>query len=84
MSQRDPAASERFFLRLVEFVEVLIEHPEIGRMVPDYEIPELRQRIFAGSYRVIHRSLTASDELRSRNQGSLLTPQLTPASCSRR
>lgn len=43
-----------FAQRIVEAVEELVEFPDIGRIVPEYSEPALRERI-VGNYRVVYR-----------------------------
>jgi toxin ParE1/3/4 len=40
--------------RIVQVVESIPRFPRMGRMVPEYEAPELRERI-VGNYRVVYR-----------------------------
>jgi len=43
-----------FAQRIVDAVEELVDFPEIGRIVPEYGEPALRERI-VGNYRVVYR-----------------------------
>lgn len=49
----DRAAAKRLVLKLRELARGIQDHPEIGRMVPEYEVPNVRERIF-GNYRLIY------------------------------
>lgn len=40
--------------RVCDVVESILQHPRAGRMVPEYGVPGLRERI-VGNYRVIYR-----------------------------
>ncbi|TVQ11015.1 MAG: type II toxin-antitoxin system RelE/ParE family toxin [Balneolaceae bacterium] len=54
IAQDDVATAEKWALNLIEKTDLLIEHPESGRIVPEYSEPNLRELIF-GNYRVIYR-----------------------------
>jgi toxin ParE1/3/4 len=43
-----------FAQRIVDAVEDLVEFPEMGRVVPEYNSPSLRERI-VGNYRIVYR-----------------------------
>jgi toxin ParE1/3/4 len=44
----------RFISKLIKRVEILIEFPESGRMVPEKNTPEIRELI-EGNYRIFYR-----------------------------
>ncbi len=44
----------RFILKLINRVDQLIEFPESGRIVPERNIPEIRELI-EGNYRIFYR-----------------------------
>lgn len=46
--------AEKWALKLIERTDQLMEQPESGRIVPEYNEPNLRELIF-GNYRVIYR-----------------------------
>ncbi|MEX1268734.1 MAG: type II toxin-antitoxin system RelE/ParE family toxin [Balneolaceae bacterium] len=50
----DIATAEKWALKLIEKTDQLIEQPGTGRIVPEYNEPNLRELIF-GNYRVIYR-----------------------------
>jgi plasmid stabilization system protein ParE len=54
IAQDDLATAEKWALRLIEKTDKLIEQPESGRIVPEYNETNLRELIFA-NYRVIYR-----------------------------
>lgn len=54
--------AQAFAQRLVEIVETIPDHPAAGSIVPEYDIPELRER-FLHSYRIIYRIRGKSIEL---------------------
>jgi toxin ParE1/3/4 len=47
--------------KLVDRVDILIEHPEAGRIVPEFEDESIRELI-EGSYRIIYK-IKSFDEL---------------------
>lgn len=48
-----PHYAERFSKRLVQAPRVLKEYPSLGRVVPEYQVENLRELIL-GSYRIIY------------------------------
>ena len=44
----------RFISKVIKRVDILIEFPESGRMVPEKNIPEIRELI-EGNYRIFYR-----------------------------
>jgi addiction module RelE/StbE family toxin len=44
----------RFISKLIKRVDILIEFPEYGRMVPEKNTPEIRELI-EGNYRIFYR-----------------------------
>lgn len=53
IAARDKPAAKCMVTRIRELARGTIEHPEIGRMVPEYESPNIRERIH-GDYRIIY------------------------------
>ena len=49
-----PEAGDRVVARIVERVEGLAEHPDLGRIVPEFEQPFLRELIHA-PFRIVYR-----------------------------
>ena len=49
-----PQRAQAFALRLIAHAEILLEHPESGRMVPEYHVPHIREIIFR-PYRIVYR-----------------------------
>ncbi len=49
-----PAVGKRLLAEVFEQVEVLAEHPEIGRNVPEFDTPTLRELIHP-PYRIVYR-----------------------------
>jgi toxin ParE1/3/4 len=41
-----PAIGDRLVTEIIAHVEVLIDHPEIGRMVPELSEPKVRELIY--------------------------------------
>lgn len=54
IARDDADAAEKWALNLIDQTDQLIEHPESGRIVPEYNDPTLRELIF-GNYRLIYR-----------------------------
>jgi len=54
IARDDFVTAEKWALKLIEKTDQLIEQPESGRIVPEYNEPNLRELIF-GNYRVIYR-----------------------------
>ena len=54
IARDDLVTAEKCALKLIEKTDQLIEQPESGRIVPEYNEPNLRELIF-GNYRVIYR-----------------------------
>lgn len=50
----NPEAVERLGLQLIEKTRVLVSFPELGRIVPDFEEPGIRELIFK-PYRIVYR-----------------------------
>jgi toxin ParE1/3/4 len=54
IAQDDLVTAEKWALKLIEITDQLIEQPKSGRIVPEYNEPNLRELII-GNYRVIYR-----------------------------
>jgi len=54
IARDSPSRAESFALRLIDQAEALMEHPEIGRTVPERRDPEIREIIFK-PYRIVYR-----------------------------
>jgi toxin ParE1/3/4 len=54
IAREDPQAAERFGLKLIEEALTLGRFPRIGRVVPEFGDPTLRE-IIHGRYRIIYR-----------------------------
>ena len=52
--------AKRFIEKLIEKVEILQDYPNMGRLVPEFENPKIRELI-EGNYRIIYR--TSSDHV---------------------
>ena len=52
-SEGVPQIGEKYVLEIVEHIETLLSHPEIGRQVPEFETPTIRELIHA-PFRVIY------------------------------
>ena len=58
----NPDAAVRLGFELIAKAEALADHPEIGRMVPEFRTPDLRE-ILCRSYRVIYRLRRATEQI---------------------
>lgn len=54
ISQNSPANARALINKIVDRVTVLETFPEVGRVVPEYQNPTIRQ-LLEGSYRIIYR-----------------------------
>jgi len=54
IARDDVDTAEKWALEVIKKTDQLIEQPESGRIVPEYNEPNLRELIF-GNYRVIYR-----------------------------
>ncbi len=54
IARDDLFTAEKWALKLIEKTDQLLEQPESGRILPEYNEPNLRELIF-GNYRVIYR-----------------------------
>lgn len=54
IAQHNPDAAARLGYQLITRTEILVNFPEIGRVVPEFKQPNLRELIYR-SYRVIYR-----------------------------
>ncbi len=50
---RDKPAAKRVVAKIRQLAEQLVEHPEIGRIVPEYGVQSVRERIWK-SYRIVY------------------------------
>ena len=59
----DSSAYARIFAqKVVSLVKLLPAYPQTGRMVPEYGMPNLRERIY-GDYRIVYRVLDSTIEV---------------------
>ncbi|MEY2482331.1 MAG: toxin ParE1/3/4 [Verrucomicrobiota bacterium] len=54
IARDNPARAESFGYQLMAQTDRLQEHPEIGRIVPEYRDPKIREIIFR-PYRIVYR-----------------------------
>ncbi|MEO1021094.1 MAG: type II toxin-antitoxin system RelE/ParE family toxin [Bacteroidota bacterium] len=54
IARDDLPTAEKWALKLIEKTDQLIEQPQSGRIVPEYNDPALRELII-GNYRIIYR-----------------------------
>lgn len=53
ISREDRPAAQRLVKKIRELAKGVVEHPQIGRVVPEYENVNIRERII-GNYRIIY------------------------------
>lgn len=51
----DRGAAKKHIANLKQWVKRLPEQPEIGRKVPELDLPGIRERIFGANYRIVYR-----------------------------
>lgn len=73
IAKDSPTYAIRFTDKLVDRVDVLIDHPEAGKIVPEFENESIRELI-EGSYRIIYiiRSITEITIVRIHHSARLL------------
>lgn len=54
IAQDSPTYASRYIDKLVDRVDILIAHPEAGRVVPEFEDESIRELI-EGSYRLVYK-----------------------------
>lgn len=52
-SEGVPQIGEKYVLEIIEHIETLLSHPGIGRQVPEFETPTIRELIHS-PFRVIY------------------------------
>jgi plasmid stabilization system protein ParE len=62
IAQDSPAYAEAFVLRLHTIVDRLAEFPMMGRRIPEFDTPELRE-IIIQNYRVPYRAASGTVEI---------------------
>jgi toxin ParE1/3/4 len=73
---RDSAHYSRLFAqRVITAVESLAQFPDLGRIVPEYQRPDLRELIFQ-NYRIVYRVRTDSVEIAAVVHGARLLPEV--------
>jgi addiction module RelE/StbE family toxin len=65
--------------RLIASLDQVSQFPEIGRVVPEYQRPDIRELIL-GSYRVVYRLQTGAAEVLTVFHGARLFPEDLDAS----
>jgi len=73
IAKDSPYYANRFIDKLVDRVDMLIDHPEAGRIVPEFE-NELIRELIEGSYRIIYKinSITEIGIVRVHHSARLL------------
>ena len=62
-----------FAKRIIELAEEIADYPQAGRIVPEYQRPDLRERILQ-NYRIVYRMKKDSVEVVAILHGSRLMP----------
>ncbi len=57
-----PVYARIFAKKVVFLVELLPAYPKTGRMVPEYNLPDLREKIY-GDYRIVYRIVETTIEI---------------------
>jgi addiction module RelE/StbE family toxin len=60
ISQDSVFYAGRFIDKLVSKVDILIDHPEAGRIVPEFE-NELIRELIEGNYRIIYKIISITE-----------------------
>ena len=60
VSQSSPKIGREFVNKIFKKIELLHDHPKIGRKVPEFDNDRIRE-LFQGKYRIVYRIV--SDEL---------------------
>lgn len=60
VSQSSPKIGREFVNKIFKKIELLYDHPKIGRKVPEFDNDRIRE-LFQGKYRIVYRIV--SDEL---------------------
>jgi len=73
IARDSPTYAIRFIDKLVDRVDILLDHPEAGRIVPEFE-NELIRELIEGSYRIIYeiKSITEIGIVRIHHSARLL------------
>ncbi|HWZ16266.1 MAG TPA: type II toxin-antitoxin system RelE/ParE family toxin [Mucilaginibacter sp.] len=73
IAKDSPYYANRFIDKLVDRVDILIDHPEAGKIVPEFE-NELIRELIEGSYRIIYKinSITEIGIVRIHHSARLL------------
>ena len=50
----DPLAARKWVAEVRKMVRTLQDQPELGRIVPEYERQNLRERIYSKNYRIVY------------------------------
>ncbi|HVW12854.1 MAG TPA: type II toxin-antitoxin system RelE/ParE family toxin [Mucilaginibacter sp.] len=60
IAQDSPVYASRYVDKLADRFDILVDHPESGRIVPEFEDESIRELI-EGSYRLIYKIRSASE-----------------------
>lgn len=51
--QQIPQVGENFILEIINHIETLVDNPEIGRQVPEFQMPSIRELIHS-PFRIVY------------------------------
>jgi toxin ParE1/3/4 len=71
ISKDSPSYARNFALKILESIETIRTFPHIGRIVPEYDDPQLREILFR-NYRIVYKSSENRAEIVTIFQGSKL------------
>jgi plasmid stabilization system protein ParE len=67
--------AKTFAQRIVEMIESIPDFPKAGRIVPEYQLDEIRERLYQ-DYRIIYRIKKDSVEIVTIIHGARLLPEI--------
>jgi toxin ParE1/3/4 len=72
-----PRYAHLFAQRIVATIETIPQHPQLGAMVPEYEMEEIRERLFQ-NYRIVYRVRDESVQIVAIIHAARLLPPILP------
>ena len=76
--EKDSEYYSRIFARqIVALIETIPDFPEAGKIVPEYQREDLRERLFQ-NYRIVYRLKPDSIEIAAIIHGARLLPEIQP------
>ena len=62
IAQDSPVYAQIFAKKVMALVKAIPTYPQTGRMVPEYNTPDLREKIY-GNYRIVYRIQPSAIEI---------------------